>query len=350
MTGNPWPPGAATGVGSMPGTDPLEAAKTVVGELPELPYLPELPARGLGADMIGRTAALLVDLAVEEVTSGYRVAARAGRDQNRAVSLLRTDLDAFEQALELAGARPQVIKVQAAGPWTLAAGVELRNGHRVLTDDGAVREVTASLAEGLALHADELARRTGARVVVQLDEPSLPAVLAGRLPTPSGYGTEPAIEDADAQVGLRTVLDALAGPRIVHCCAANPPIELLRRAGADALGIDLTLVTGNGRAAAGAATRTGTVDAIGQAWEDGATLLLGVVPATEPDRPVTLRDVARPAFQLADRLGFPRATLAQRVVPTPACGLAGATPRWARRALALVRDTGRAFVEPPEGW
>ena len=213
------PPGAATGVGSMPGTDALEAAKVVVGELPDLPHLPELPARGLGADIIGRTAALLVDLAIEEVTSGYRVAARAGRDQHRAVRLLRTDLDAFEQAVEEAGGRPAAVKVQAAGPWTLAAGIELRTGHRVLTDAGALREFTASLAEGLRQHAAEVARRLGVPVVVQLDEPSLPAVLAGRLPTPSGLGTVAAVAPADAQDALRTVLGAVPGPTVVHCCA-----------------------------------------------------------------------------------------------------------------------------------
>ncbi len=80
----------------MPGTDALEAARTVVGELPELPYLPELPGRGAGAGLIGRTAALLVDLAVELVPSGYRVTARPGRDHRRAVDLLRGDLDALE--------------------------------------------------------------------------------------------------------------------------------------------------------------------------------------------------------------------------------------------------------------
>jgi Cobalamin-independent synthase, Catalytic domain len=69
-----WPDGAATGVGSLPGTDAREAAATVVGELPLLPHLPELPARGVGADMIGRTAGLLVDIAVEVVPTAYRVA------------------------------------------------------------------------------------------------------------------------------------------------------------------------------------------------------------------------------------------------------------------------------------
>jgi hypothetical protein len=349
MTGNPWSPGAATGVGSMPGTDPLEAARTVVGELPDLPHLPELPARGLGADIIGRTAALLVDLAVEEVTSGYRVTARPGRDHNRAVSLLRTDLDAFEQALEQAGARPAVVKVQAAGPWTLVAGIELHNGHRVLTDRGAVREFTASLTDGLVQHAAEVARRVGARVVVQLDEPGLPAVLTGALPTPSGLGTVPAVAHTDAQAVLRTVLDAVPEPGIVHCCAARPPVALLRAAGAGVIGVDLSLVAD-----------AETVDALGQAWDDGATLMLGVVPSLDPPGPASggetsapgpsLRDVIGPAFELVGRLGFPRTMLAERAVPTSTCGLAGATPRWARRALALARDAGRAFVEPPQGW
>ena len=46
-----------TGVGSMPGTDAREAAAIVNGEV-DLAHLVELPGRGLGADMIGRMAAI----------------------------------------------------------------------------------------------------------------------------------------------------------------------------------------------------------------------------------------------------------------------------------------------------
>ena len=47
----------------MPGTDPAEAMRVIAGELAGFPHLAELPDRGPGADLIGRTAALLVDIA-----------------------------------------------------------------------------------------------------------------------------------------------------------------------------------------------------------------------------------------------------------------------------------------------
>lgn len=339
MSTSHWPPGTATGIGSLPGTDPREATRTVAGELPALPYLPELPDRGVGADMIGRTAALLVDLAVEVMPSGYRVTARPGREHRRGVDLLRTDLDALEEALDTTGA--ERVKVQAAGPWTLAAGIELHNGHRVLTDRGARHEFAASLTEGLKAHVAEVAARTGAAVIVQLDEPGLPAVLAGTLPTASGWGTVRSIDAPEAVQILRGVIEALPAPVIVHCCAANAPVGLLRAAGAGALALDARLIGGD----------TTTLDAIGETWDAGVPLLLGLVPALRPEgKEPTLRAVARPALDLADRIGFARTRLAELAVPTPSCGLAGATPDWARRAMALSRDLGKAFVEPPESW
>lgn len=337
MTDARWPPGTATGIGSLPGTDPREAATTVLGELPELPHLPELPARGLGADLIGRSAAMLVDLAVEVLPSGYRVTARPGGEHRRAVDLLRRDVDAFEEAC--AGVGPDWVKVQAAGPWTLAACVELAAGHRVLTDHGARREFAASLTEGLSEHAAEVAERTGARVAIQLDEPSLPAVLAGSLPTASGLDTVRAVPAAEAAQALSDMITALPGPVIVHCCASDPLIELLRRTGARALSFDATLPMSRP-----------TLDALGEAWDEGLTLVLGLVPALPSAEEPTLRELAQPALDLTDRLGFDRGRLAELAVPTPTCGLSGADTEWAVRAMALSRDIGRAFVDPPDIW
>jgi hypothetical protein len=325
-----WAAGAVTGVGSLPGTDPAEAVALVFGELPDLPHLPELPDRGAGADMIGRTAALLVDLPVELVPSGWRMTPHDGRDVRRARDFLAWDLDALQvQASGYAGP----LKVQAAGPWTLAAALELPNGHTVVSDHGAVRDLTESLAEGLREHLAAItARVPGADVVLQLDEPSLPAVLGGRVPTPSGYGTVRAVEAAVVQERLGAVLDAAAaGRRVVHSCASGTPIALARGAGADALSLDAAVLG------------PADYDALGEAMDGGMVLWLGVLPAV--DAAVTLDDARDAVQRLWAELGFARAELPRRLVATPACGLAGASAAYVRRVLSLLRDVGRWLVD-----
>jgi len=330
MTERPWPAGTASAIGSLPGTDPLEAARLVFDELPDLPHLPELPGRGAGADLIGRSAALLVGLAVEIVPSGWRLASRPGRDMRRAQDFLARDLDALET---VADGYVGALKIQVAGPWTLAAGVEVPSGHRVVRDHGATRDLASSLAEGLRVHLADLAHRVpGARLVVQVDEPALPSVLGGTVPTPSGWGTVRAVTLEVVEQALRAVLDvAPAGGRVVHCCAADAPIAMLRFAGADALALDLGLLDNS------------HYDSIGEAVEAGTSLWLGVLPGL--DAAVTIDTAREPIRRLWNALGFPVGQLAGSVVPTPACGLAGASPAYARRVLALLRDTARALLE-----
>jgi hypothetical protein len=326
----PWPPGAVTGIGSLPGTDPDEAARLVLGELPDLPHLPELPARGPGADMIGRTAALLVDLPVEIDVGEWRLAAHAGRDLRRARDYLAWDADAIEAA---AAGHTGALKVQAVGPWTLAASLQLHSGHRVVSDHGAARDLASSLAEGLRQHLADIARRVpGASLVLQLDEPSLPTVLAGRVPTPSGYGTVRAVEAAVAEQALHDVL-AVADPgaRAVHCCASGVPIALLRSAGADAISADLATIG------------LEDYDALGEAVDAGTSLWLGLLPTT--DATITFDTAREPLRRVWAELGFAPKQLAESVVPTPACGLAGATAGYVRRVLSVLRDVGMGMLD-----
>ena len=340
----PWGPAAATGVGSMPGHDARETARLVTGELagpPHLPFLPELPARGPGADLIGRTAGLLAELYVRLEPSGWRIGDRPGRDTRRARAWLSEDLDALEEFTQ-GYAGP--LKISAVGPWTLAAAVERRNGEAMLGDPGARRDLAESLAEGLRGHLAEVRRRVpGARLVLQLDEPSLPAVLTGRVPTASGYRHHPPVDGALVEETLRAVV-AVAGedPVVVHSCAPRVPFGLLARAGATAVSFDLSLLTER------------EDEAIGEAVEGGLALFAGVVPADGQGAAPGGRALSDPAGTVSGvrslwrRLGLSPGLLARAVTVTPRCGLAGSSPAYARAALTHCVRAAKSLADDPE--
>lgn len=327
----PWAPASATGLGPMPGTDPFEAARIVAGELPDLVHLPELPERGAGAEMIGRTAALLVDLHVDVHAGRWRLVNRPGGDERHARELLERDLDAFEDA---AGNHPGPVKVQLLGPWTLAASLELPRGDKVLADEGAVADLAASLTEAVALHVAGIRRRLpkAERVLVQLGEPLLPAVLAGHVPTASGWAAHPIPEPAPAEQVLASVLRAAGGDGGVWCDAPAPPIGVLRRAGATFVAFDASHL------------ESIPEEDLGEAIEEGAGLLLGLVPPP----PATSADVdviAAVARRLWGRLGLGEGHW-DSVVVTPETDLDGLSSDHVRQVLRRCRDVGRALREP----
>ena len=213
----------------MPGADPREAAAIVAGEL-ALPHIPELPARGVGADLIGRTAALLIDIPVDHVHRTYRLASTPTSITRRARDFLRWDVDALEEQWEIRGLRGEVttVKVQACGPFTVAAHAELRGGHKIIRDRGAVRDVAASLAAGVAEHAAEVERRLGVNVVVQLDEPSIGAVIDGTVTPLTRLDPIAPIAEPELAQTLETMAGEIGRPMILHSCAA-PRWELLSR-------------------------------------------------------------------------------------------------------------------------
>ncbi|MBT2390002.1 methionine synthase [Streptomyces sp. ISL-1] len=331
MNAFPW--GLATGVGSMPGGDPREAAKTVTGSFEDFPHLPELPARGPGADMIGRTIGLLVEMYAHVEPSGWRISDRPGGDTRRARSWLGEDLDALE---EFTQGYEGPLKVQAVGPWTLAAALELRGGEAALRDPGAVRDLAGSLAEGLRSHLAEVRRRVpGARVVLQLDEPSLTAVLRGEIRTASGYRTYRAVDRQVVESTLRDVIGVSEEPVTVHSCAPDVPFALLRRVGVAGVSFDFGLLTERDE------------EQIGEAVEGGTQLFAGVVPSTD----APLSDPAGSVMgvrTLWRRLGLNPGILTESVVITPSCGLAGASPAYARAALTHCVRAARSLADNPE--
>jgi methionine synthase II (cobalamin-independent) len=331
----------------------MDAAHTVAEELPDFPHLAELPVRGPGADMIGRTAALLIDIPVETTPRGWRLSPeRPGKDLRRARSMLSADLDAMEEVLD---GYTGLLKVQVAGPWTLAATLEQPHSLKpALADPGAVADLAASLAEGTAAHVREVTKRVpGATVVVQVDDAALQAVLDGAVPTPSGLTMVRAVDEEIVRMRLRAVLTATPAYTVVHCCSDQVPFAVIAGSGADGVSFDLSLL------------KREDWDLLAEAAEASLGLLVGALPALDqpqrnlaPPSPPSRRaaDNAQPdglapvqvARRVADawrRMGLPPAACAPQVVITPACGLAGASPAGARTTLKLAREAARILPE-----
>jgi len=307
-----------SGVGSWPGTDIDEAVRQVF-DLAAIPYLPELPARGPGSDMVGRALGLMDGLAFELSPHGWRAASRPSEHQRRARARLRDDLDVLaERAEGYAGP----LKVAMCGWWTLCAVVELGRGGPILRDAGAVRDLIQSgraAAEGLL--ADVRSLVPGAEPILQLDEPLLPAALAGSVATESGLGRLRAVEP-------ELVSHSLAGlppGTVVHSCAGDVPVALLHAAGIGDLSLDGALLT------------TAGWDAVAEHVDAGGRLWLGLqrCDATDlrstPDALVTRALAWLRPLELGPRL-------VDRLVLTPACGLAGTdVPGAVRAARSLAR-------------
>ena len=313
-------------IGSLPGTD-LGAGIRLALEAVSVPWLPEFPARGPWAGMVGRALGLLDGLGAELSAGEWRLAAVPGVDQRRARAALRDDLDVLEEnAQGLTGP----LKVAVTGPWTLAASVFRPLGGRVLADRGARRDVAQSIAAGVRdLVADVERRLPGVEVLVQVDEPALPAVLAGAVPTEGGYFRHRAVDRPEAVELLREL-----GGHVLHCCAPGLDVGLVlgpHGAGFTGVALDQDLLS---RAA---------WDALAPLVEDGKELWLGAAP-TASGVPLSADALTRRVLGALRPLELGPVVL-DRVVLTPACGLAGWTPAAVSAVLRALRTTAERMDE-----
>ncbi|MHA7281655.1 uroporphyrinogen decarboxylase/cobalamine-independent methonine synthase family protein [Arthrobacter sp. TMS2-4] len=325
----------ATAPGTWPGTDPHEANRAVRGEFggANLPFLPSLPARGPGSDGIGRTLGVLVELPFDLQPHGWRLVQRPGKDQRRAESALSSDLNALG---DIAGAEESPaprIKLHLHGPLSLAAGVHLHAGERVLIDHGARRELYESLAVGAA----DLVRRVsavarGAEVLLQLDEPDADDVLTGRVPTASGYRTLRALDRREAteawDLVTASVVAAGAARTVLAPGHGDVAVDAARSSAAHALSLDLRNLSD-------------------RRWEDlageiesGRQLWLGILDARSGTPQV--RVLAESVLAAWRRVGLPASALSSLTV-TALPGLDTITPAGATQALTRLTQTADAL-------
>jgi 5-methyltetrahydropteroyltriglutamate--homocysteine methyltransferase len=114
------------------------------------------------------------------------------------------------------------------------------------------------------------------------------------------------------------------------------PWKVLQRSNIAAVSVDV------------ATLEAADLDDIAEFIDSGRAVMLGVVSSSTPSRRPSTEEVAAALVAVTDRLDFGRAALRDRIGVTPACGLAGATPQWARTAIGLARRAVEAFADEPD--
>ena len=321
-------PAAVTGIGSWPGVDVREVARVIRDTCQDLPHIGELPQRGPGADMIGRTASLVslvsTDFSVETSPTGWRLARSRGRDLRRADAFWDEDLDVVEEMYQ---GYEGDFKVQLVGPWTLAANLELPSGDRLLRDNGVCRELSVALAQAAFDHVAKIQSRIpGANIILQIDEPSLPAVINGEIKTQSGWGAYTPPEPHEAQIALGQITKANSGLNILHSCAPYLPFGLIASAGFKAMSIDASLFGSK------------LPDVLGEQSDAGNLMVLGISAQNVKSGIEILKT-------LANQIGFSTQTLAQHILLSPPCGLISMPLSQARERIEMLNLISKALRE-----
>ena len=152
---------------------------------------------------------------------------------------------------------------------------------------------------------------------------------AWAVPTASGLGKHRSVHPPEASEALTWVLERAGTEPWVHSCARGTPWGLLRGAGARGLSGDLSVLGAD------------DLDALAEALDAGERVALGVVPGADPENPATEKAVTDRILGTLDVLGLDPEAVTDLLVVTPSCGLAGASPAWARRATELCRAVAR---------
>jgi methionine synthase II (cobalamin-independent) len=346
----PLPPLAATGIGSVPFTDPEEAAALILKVLPEIPFWPQMVRLGYQEDMVSQAVKGLPAIKADDAARAAVVDPALPRDQALAQfyeAFLGQELASFALGREEArgfyallagvargGGPPAALKGQLAGPVTVAGMIKDLEGKPILFDRELTQAVCLGLARKAAWQAEEF-RQAGAQPVIFFDEPFL-----------TGFGSAflPISRDEVGEI-LGSTLEATreAGEMLlgVHCCG-NTDWDLLLKAPLDIVSFD-----SHGYFESLALYEK----SLKNFYNRGGRLAWGLVPtAGEALEAETLEDLwQRFQGQVKDLggRGFDLKMVLSQALLTPACGLGYLSPELAARALSLLGELtnrGRAWL------
>jgi hypothetical protein len=343
-------PLAATGIGSVPFTDPEETAALILAHLPEVPFWPQLVRLGFQEDMVSQGVRGLPALRLDEASRTVRTDPDHPRELALAAfyeAVWLDDLSPFgldpeeargfyalcrQAAAAVNG--PPALKGQVVGPVTFAGMVKDDQGKPILYDRELTQAASLGLARKGAWQAQKF-RELGKEAIVFFDEPIL-----------TGFGSAFFPISRDEVVTMLTdTLEAVRQPGPVsigiHCCG-NTDWSLLLELPIDILSFDsygffdnLLLYDGH----------------LQTFLSRGGWLAWGLVPTGDElhqeDEDSLWRRFENQVKQAAAR-GLDLHRVLSQALLTPACGLGYLSPEAATRVLALFKNLsarGRRWLE-----
>jgi hypothetical protein len=338
-------PLAATGIGSVPFTDPEETVALIFDTMPQLPYWPQMVQLGYLEDMTAQSARGLPGLLVDEANRTVRLDPGLPRDEALAAFyeiVLSGDLSPFAftagdaqgfftllAKVKSLNGEPAALKGQISGPVTFAGVVKDAAGKAILYDRELTQAVSSGLARKAAWQAEQF-RALGQEPVIFFDEPMLTGFGSAYLPL-----SREEVNAILTQV-LSEARQAAAGPLTlgIHCCG-NTDWSLLLDAPIDILSFDSYGYFENLRL---------FVPALTPYLKRGGRLAWGLVPTLDPEEfhretvDSLWQRFQSQAGQLAGDLNLPLPDILTRSLLTPACGMGYMSTDDGRRVLACLKE------------
>ncbi|MBI2438853.1 MAG: hypothetical protein HYV36_08605 [Lentisphaerae bacterium] len=347
------PPFLATGIGSMPFTDPERAVTLALRTMPEAPFWPQLPKLGLREEMIPQYTEGLPGVVFDDAqkrfyfdTAGdygpalvafYEAYLAAmdpatGTGDCACVAMspaFAHGLHALQARLQREPTRRPFIKVQTTGPCTFTLGAVDQN-RRALYYHEEFREVIVKALAMKCRWQIRLFQPYADTIICFIDEPILSAF---------GSSTYVGVQRADVVALIAEMVaaihaeGALAG---VHCCG-NTEWSILIDAGVDIVNFD---------AFEYGETIALYRDAVGAHLERGGSLAWGVVPTSAAIREQTVDSLVARCEAMMDFLagkGIAKRRIVEQAMITPSCGTGAMTPEDAERVFALTPELVRAL-------
>lgn len=342
----------ATGIGSLPFSQPEKAMNIIRDKMGTIPHWPQLPHMGNDEGFVEQFVSPLMKLGIvveegvklffdngqpdwpDKMTEFYSMYLAAQEDDEQARNFFAFPASSaagfyyFLEDMKKRGTGPaQYVKGQISGPITL--GFRLTDQHkRSIYYDEQLRDI---LVKTLALQGYWQAKKMaelGLTVIIFVDDPGLYAY---------GASTHITLTRDDIIADLKTIYEVIheAGALVgTHCCAGTD-WSMLMEAGADIVNFDANEYF---------TSMQSYVRELKDFFARGGVLAWGIVPTVSDVANETVDSLYEKFIQEVNYFvdkGMDRETILHQSLITPSCGTGTLTPDLAERVYNLTDELSK---------